>query len=146
MPCGCGLGVNTMIDHDVLVNWDSFSQARSELGANFVRILGYFREDGVKSVSRIEEAMRGQSAAGMVIPAHTLKGEARQFGADVLGDLAEEIENIARLCVERQDTPSAMLEQVVNLRPMFEATLQLLERESNPLVERRPAFGRRSLG
>lgn len=135
-----------MIDNDALVNWNSFSQARSELGANFVRILGYFREDGVKSVSRIEEAMRGQSAAGMVIPAHTLKGEARQFGADVLGDLAEEIETIARLCVERQDTPSGMLEQVVNLRPLFEATLQLLERESNPLVERRPAFGRRSLG
>jgi hypothetical protein len=55
-----------------LVNWDSFSQARAELGANFVRILGYFREDGVKSVARIEEAMRGQNAAALVIPAHTL--------------------------------------------------------------------------
>ena len=135
-----------MTDNDLLVNWTAFSQARTELGANFVRILGYFREDGIKSVSRIEEAMRGQSAAGLVIPAHTLKGEARQFGAEVLGDLAEEIENLARLCVERHDTPTAMLEQVVRLRPLFEETLQLLERESNPLVERRPAFGRRSLG
>lgn len=128
-----------------LVNWDSFSQARTELGANFVRILGYFREDGVKSVARIEDAMRGQNAAAMVIPAHTLKGEARQFGADPLADLAETIEMSARLCIERQDRPDTILEHVVALRPLFEATLALLERESNPLVERRPVFGRRSL-
>jgi len=128
-----------------LVNWDSFSQARAELGANFVRILGYFREDGVKSVARIEEAMRGQNAAALVIPAHTLKGEARQFGADPLADLAETIEMSARLCIERQDTPTTILEHVVELRPLFEATLALLERESNPLVERRPVFGRRSI-
>ena len=134
-----------MVGSDPLVNWASFGQARTELGANFVRILGYFREDGVKSVSQIEEAMRGQNAAAMVIPAHTLKGEALQFGAEVLGELAEEIETIARLCVERHDTPTNALEQVVQLRPLFESTLQLLEREANPLVERRPAFGRRSL-
>lgn len=135
-----------MIGGDPLVNWTAFAQARAELGANFVRILGYFREDGVKSVSQIEEGMRNQNAAAMVLPAHTLKGESRQFGADILGDLAEEIETIARLCVERQDTPSDVLEHVVNLRPLFESTLQQLEREANPLVERRPAaFGRRSL-
>jgi HPt (histidine-containing phosphotransfer) domain-containing protein len=134
-----------MAGGDLLVNWTSFGRARSELGGNFVRILGYFREDGVKSVSQIEDAMRGASAAAMVIPAHTLKGEARQFGADVLADVAEEIENIARLCVERHDTPTDAFEHVVKLRPLFESTLQLLEREANPLAERRPAFGRRSL-
>ena len=128
-----------------LVNWDSFSRARTELGANFVRILGYFREDGVKSVARIEEAMRANNAASMVIPAHTLKGESRQFGADPLADLAETIEMAARACIERQDTPTDVLEYVVALRPLFEETLALLERESNPLVERRPVFGRRSL-
>ena len=127
-----------------LVNWTSFSQARGELGANFVRILGYFREDGVKSVSQIEEAMRAQNAAAMVIPAHTLKGEASQFGAEPLADLAEEIEMTARLCVERHDTPTGALEHVVKLRPLFESTLALLVREANPLVERRPAFGRRT--
>jgi HPt (histidine-containing phosphotransfer) domain-containing protein len=134
-----------MTGNEQLVNWDSFAQARAELGANFVRILGYFREDGVKSVARIEEAMRSNNAASMVIPAHTLKGESRQFGADPLADLAETIEMSARLCIERQDTPTDVLEHVVQLRPLFEATLALLERESNPLVERRPVFGRRSL-
>ncbi len=87
--------------------------------------------------------MRAQNAAAMVLPAHTLKGEARQFGADPLADLAEVIETIARDCVERHETPSQALEHVVELRPLFEATLGLLERETNPLVERRSAFGRR---
>jgi HPt (histidine-containing phosphotransfer) domain-containing protein len=130
---------------ETLVNWSAFSAARAELGANFVRILGYFREDGIKSVSAIEEAMRARNAAAMVIPAHTLKGEARQFGADPLSDLAEAIEEIARDCVENRDEPAEALEHVVQLRPLFKATLELLEQEANPLVERRAAgFGRRT--
>jgi histidine phosphotransfer protein HptB len=138
--------MNAMTGNGGLVNWSAFAQARSQLGANFVRILGYFREDGVTSVSRIEEAMRGLNAAALVIPAHTLKGEARQFGADPLADLAEAIEMEARDCVERQESPETMLEQVVQLRPLFEETLALLQREANPLVERRPGvFGRRAV-
>lgn len=132
------------LDRDALVDWTAFSQARSELGANFVRILGYFHEDGTKSLDRIEEAMRGNNAAALVIPAHTLKGEARQFGAEPLAECAEAIEAIARQCVENRYEPSEALEHVVRLRPLFDATLALLEREANPLVERRPVFGRRS--
>ena len=128
---------------DTLVNRASFEHARVELGSNLVRILGYFREDGVKSVSAIEEAMRTGSAAAMVIPAHTLKGESRQFGAEPLSELAETIETIARDCVEHRDAPSEALEHVVRLRPLFQATLALLEREANTLVERRAVFGRR---
>ncbi|HEY0115996.1 MAG TPA: Hpt domain-containing protein, partial [Allosphingosinicella sp.] len=33
---------------DDIVDWATFSAVRAELGANFVRILGYFREDGEK--------------------------------------------------------------------------------------------------
>ena len=43
---------------NTLVDWPAFQQARSELGGGFIRILGYFREDGVKSVATIEAAMR----------------------------------------------------------------------------------------
>lgn len=132
-----------------LINWPAYSQARSELGAGFVRILGYFREDGVKSVAAIEAAMRSLNAAAMVIPAHTLKGEARQFGAEPLADLAEAIEVIARDCVEKQDTPEEALEHIVHLRPLFVETLTLLEREANPIVARKSAagggFGRRAI-
>lgn len=131
------------VDGDRLVDWTAFAQTRSQLGANFVRILGYFHEDGVKSVAKIEEAMRAGNAAALVLPAHTLKGEAHQFGAEPLAECAAAIEDIARHCVEHRYEPSEALKHVVELRPLFEATLTLLEREANPLVERRPAFGRR---
>jgi HPt (histidine-containing phosphotransfer) domain-containing protein len=80
-----------------------------------------------------------------VIPAHTLKGEASQFGASPLANLAEKIELMARDCVETRDTPETMLSDVVALGPLFANTLALLEREANPLAARRPAaaFGRR---
>jgi HPt (histidine-containing phosphotransfer) domain-containing protein len=127
-----------------LVDWRAYSAARAELGAGFVRILGYFREDGIKSVEAVEAAMRATNAAAMVIPAHTLKGEARQFGAEPLADLAEQIESLARDCVEQQDTPDEALEPVARLRPLFDQTLSLLEREANPLVQRKSGgFGRR---
>jgi len=127
-----------------LVDWAAFQAARAELGAGFVRILGYFREDGFKSVDAIETAMRAGNAAAIVLPAHTLKGESRQFGAEPLATLAEAIEQIGRQCVETHDRPDEALPHVVKLRPTFDATLALLEREANPLVMRRPVFGRRA--
>jgi HPt (histidine-containing phosphotransfer) domain-containing protein len=130
---------------NMLVDWDAFTSARSELGAGFVRILGYFQEDGIKSVASIEAAMRAGNAVALVLPAHTLKGEARQFGAEPLGLVAEKIETIARTCIENHDTPDAALEHVVGLRELFESSMALLLREANPLVERRPGgFGRRA--
>ena len=128
-----------------IVDWQTFSRTRAELGAGFVRILSYFREDGTKSVAAIEQAMRGLDATALVIPAHTLKGEALQFGAEPLGALAEHIEQTARRCVETRESPSELLESVVRLRPLFEQTLAMFDRETNPLVDRRPAFGRKAV-
>ncbi|WP_257544637.1 Hpt domain-containing protein [Sphingopyxis sp. DBS4] len=128
---------------EILVDWDEFRATRTQLGAAFVRILGYFREDGTKSVAAIEEAMRARDARGLVMPAHTLKSEARQFGAERLGALTEDIEMFARHCVEAQVSPEEYLPRVVNLRALFEETLAALEREANPLVQRKPVgFGR----
>jgi len=126
-----------------LVDWAAFAQARAELGAGFVRILGYFREDGLKSVLAIEEGIRAKNSAAIVIPAHTLKGESLQFGAEPLGALAEHIEKTARRCVELRQEPDELIAEVVKLRPLFEQTLALFDRETNPLSDRRPAFGRR---
>jgi HPt (histidine-containing phosphotransfer) domain-containing protein len=129
-----------------LVEWGVFARARAELGAAFVRILGYFREDGAKAVSAIEQAIRERNAAGLVLPAHTLKGEARQFGAEPLAALAEEIETNARRYVENRETPDELIERVVELRPLFEATLRLFDREVSPIVDRRATFGKRPGG
>ncbi|MEQ1538801.1 MAG: Hpt domain-containing protein [Sphingorhabdus sp.] len=128
-----------------VINWDAFAETRGALGEAFVRILGYFREDGTKSVAEIENAMRDRSSAGLILPAHTLKGEGYQFGAEKLAELAEEIEVAARHYVEIQQDPSELLEKVVQLRPLFELTLDALEREVSPLVERRASFGARTM-
>ena len=130
---------------DDFVDWATFASVRSELGANFVRILGYFREDGEKSVAKIEAALHGKDAAAMIIPAHTLKAEARQFGAEPLAQIAEEIETSARHAVEIRLFPDEILPQVAQLRPLYRTTMALLEERANPLVQRRPtAFGRRA--
>jgi histidine phosphotransfer protein HptB len=131
---------------DETINWDAFAETRSMLGDSFVRVLGYFREDGTKSVAEIEEAMRQRNSAKLVLPAHTLKGEGYQFGAEKLAALAEEIEVAARHYVEIQIDPEELLEKVVQLRPLFERTLAALEAEASPLVERRAAFGSRTMG
>ena len=125
-----------------LVDWAEFARMRSMLGADFIRILGYFREDGEKSVARIEDAMHRRDAAALVIPAHTMKTEARQFGARPLGDLAEEIEHAGRRAVESRHFPDDILPQVVTLRELYRDTMALFEQETNPLVARRPTFGR----
>jgi histidine phosphotransfer protein HptB len=127
---------------DPVIDWGVFSQARATLGAGFVRILGYFREDGTKSVAVIEDALRASNAVALVLPAHTLKSEARQFGALKLATLAEHIEMVARDCVEWHQQPSALVEHVINLRPLFEDSIETLEREASPLMQRKRVFGR----
>src|SRR3546814_1430310 len=91
----------------------------------------------LKAVDRIEHAMRTGDSASLVLPAHTLKGEARHFGALSLGDLAETIEMGARRCVDHQETPEELLVPVARLRSMFEQTLAWFDKETNPLVARR---------
>jgi HPt (histidine-containing phosphotransfer) domain-containing protein len=124
------------------MDWAMFTRTRAELGAGFVRIIGYFREDGEKSVARIEDAMQRKDTTALVIPAHTLKSEARQFGAEALGELAEEIEYSARRAIEMRLFPDDLIPAVARLRPVYIETMALLEKEINPLVDRRPVFGR----
>lgn len=125
-----------------IVDWTIFSQTRAQLGSGFVRILGYFREDGEKSITRIEEAMQRRDVAGLVIPSHTLKSEARQFGAEPLGELSEKIEFAARRALEARLFPDDLIPEVARLRTLYDDTMELFAREINPLVERRTGFGR----
>jgi len=129
-------------ESEAVVNWNVFARTRLELGPGFVRILGYFREDGEKSIAKIEDAMHRRDTAGLVVPAHTLKSEARQFGAETLGDLAEEVEFTARRSVEARLFPDELIPSVARMRPLYFRTLELFEKEANPVQQRRPAFGR----
>ena len=132
--------------HDI-VDWAHFEKSRAELASGFIRILGYFRDDGAKSVAQIETAMREQNTVALVIPAHTLKGEARQFGADLLADCAELIENSARISIETHSFPDELIADVVKLRQLWVRTLDLFDKATNPLLTRAaPAggFGKRA--
>ena len=124
-----------------IVDWGHFEKSRAELGPGFIRILSYFREDGVKSIAQIEEAMHAQNTAALVIPAHTLKGESRQLGAEPLAKIAELIESTARLCVETHRFPDELVPQVVELRRLFDQTVQLFDKATNPLVSRSGSAG-----
>lgn len=135
------------MDDANLVDWMHFEKSRAELGPGFIRILGYYREDGAKSLAAIETAMRTQDAVALVIPAHTLKGESRQFGAEPLAAIAEKIENVARLAIEGHRFPDELVPDVVQLRRHFERTVELFDEAVNPLMSRARAapggFGRR---
>ena len=124
-----------------IVDWGHFEKSRSELGPGFIRILSYFKEDGIKSVAQIEQAMREENTVALVIPAHTLKGEARQLGAEPLAKVAELIESTARFCVESHRFPDELVPEVVQLRTLFNETVELFEKATNPLKTRTPAAG-----
>jgi HPt (histidine-containing phosphotransfer) domain-containing protein len=128
-----------------IVDWVHFEKNRAELGPGFIRILSYFREDGVKSIAQIEEAMREENTAALVVPAHTLKGESRQLGAEPLATVAELIETTARFCMESRRFPDELVPEVVKLRQLFDQTVELFDKATNPLVSRNPAgFGRKA--
>ena len=125
-----------------VVDWVHFERSRAELGPGFIRILSYFREDGTKSLGQIEQAMREQNTAALVIPAHTLKGEARQLGAEPLAKIAELIESTARFCIETHRFPDELVKDVVELRRVFDQTVDLFDKATNPLMSRaRPVAG-----
>ena len=109
--------------------------------------LSYFKEDGVKSIAQIEEAMRDQNTTALVLPAHTLKGESRQLGAEPVAENRRADRATARFCVESHRFPDELVPQVVELRRLFSETVELFDKATNPLMTRAPAgpggFGRK---
>ena len=90
--------------------------------------------------------MREENTTALVIPAHTLKGESRQLGAEPLAKVAELIESTARLCVETHRFPDELVPQVVELRRLFNETVAQFDKATNPLMTRTSptGFGRKT--
>ena len=129
-----------------IVDWKYFEETRAQLGTGFVKILGYFREDGQASLAKIEAAMHARDTVALIIPAHTLKGESRQFGAEPLAAVAERIEFAARSCVEQGRFPDELVPDVVKLKELFRVTLEQFDEAVSPLVKRERAVGFGSRG
>ena len=130
-----------MDDSSDMIDWVHFERSRAELGSGFIRILGYYREDGAKSIAAIDAAMREQNSVALVIPAHTLKGESQQFGANVVAEIAEKIEDAARSSVESHSFPDELIPDVVELRRLFNMTIEMFDQAVNPLLSRASAAG-----
>jgi HPt (histidine-containing phosphotransfer) domain-containing protein len=128
-----------------IVDWAHFEKSRTELGPALIRILSYFKEDGIKSITQIEQAMHQQNTVALVIPAHTLKGESRQLGAEPLARVAELIETTARFCIETHRFPDELVPEVVELRRLFDETIEVFDKATNPLMTRSSpgGFGRK---
>ena len=120
------------------------NQLKAELGGNFDRILGYYREDGARTIAAIAGALDDRSAVALVRPAHTLKGESLQFGAVALALVAERIEKAARDAVERHSFPTTIDADVARLPELFTQALAVFDREaqSSP-VRKAMGFGRK---
>ena len=125
---------------ETIIDWARFSQARSRLGANFWRAMGYLRDDGRKAISSIEEAMRNSNTIGIIGPAEMLKVESLHLGALGVAEVAEEIEHDARDCLEQRQPPSLHVENIVRLRRMFEGTVSRFEEEVMPVLARGAAI------
>jgi histidine phosphotransfer protein HptB len=126
------------------INHETLQAIRTELGAHFPRILSYFAEDGIKSLDAIEEAVRNRDAVALVRPAHTLKGESLQFGAEELGYAAEFVEKAARAGVEARAVPADVVEPANRLRSLYTEALAALQREARPAPQ--PGLIRRPMG
>ncbi|WP_260482525.1 Hpt domain-containing protein [Sphingomicrobium flavum] len=132
-----------------IIDWRYFDKARAELGPGFIKILGYFREDGAAAIEKIKSAMHAQNTVQLIIPSHTLKGESRQFGAEPLAQVAEKIEDVARACVEEGRFPDELIPDVVELQALFAQTVAAFDEKISPLAKRQPAaggFGSRAAG
>ena len=139
-----------MVQANDVVNWAAFAQTRALIGGEFARLLSYYRDDAAKCIVAVEQAFLARDAVAMVRPAHTLKGDSLQFGAEAIGRLAETIEHTARQCVEDRKAPDNLGIEVPRLRPLLIETLRLFEREvasDAARQARRPAavggFGRK---
>lgn len=122
-----------VIDHSTL------NVFRQDLGKKYKLIFGYFQEDGARSIAAIEEAVRQRNTVALVRPAHTLKGESLQFGAEPLGRLAERIELAARNAIGSSAFPSDVIDYVAQLRPLFDEVLAVLTQETRLTRLRRVA-------
>jgi len=85
----------------------------------------------------------------MVRPAHTLKGESRQFAANRVAEIAQHLEMAARQSIEaHSELPDGLADEVRHLRPEFHDTIAELERvvADRPVVAPagRALFGRQA--
>ena len=131
-----------------IVDWAHFEKSRTELGPGFIRILAYFKEDGVKSIAEIETGdarpeydrarASGAHAQGRIAPAW------RRAGGE---DRRADRDHRAFLRRIATASPTSWCPRWSSFAALFSETVEQFEKATNPLMTRAPAgpsgFGRK---
>lgn len=100
------------------------SELRESVGESFGRMVECFLEDAPAYLDGIEQAIVKGDAEGLAASAHSLKGSARNFGADQLADVCRELEVFG----QRGDTEGARA-RISALHKESERVRKTLQRE-----------------
>jgi hypothetical protein len=125
-----------------------FEKSRAELGPGFIRILSYFREDGAKSVAQIEQAMHEQNTVALVIPGAHAEGRIAPVRRRAAGRIAELIETPRASAVRRNPplSPTSWCPRWSSFAALFNETVELFDKATNPLLTARARDQRRAGG
>lgn len=102
-----------------MINRTTFEELKQISGAGFINeLIDAFLEQGPEMIQNMQNALAGADVESFRRNAHSLKSNAYTFGATELGDLARELEAMAREqdinIGDRLDTLKDIFAQVVH--------------------------------
>ena len=110
------------------IDREAWAETRSLVGDRIDIISGYFLEDGERYIREIQAALQsGRALKEFVMPAHTLKSSARQFGLLGLADLARRIEEIGRTQSDMNSAAAAIQPLIAPLQQAFDEASAYLQ-------------------
>ncbi|TZG24608.1 Hpt domain-containing protein [Sphingomonas montanisoli] len=121
---------NNRAQPDSIVDWKRHDALHDLLEAEFPRLQALFKRDALMWIATIEQAVGASDAGELIRAAHTLQGDAFQFGALALGATAEAIERMARRGLDDRSPTTALRRATSKLRPLLANTVQQFEQAS----------------
>ncbi len=115
----------TPVDNQQVLDGQMLRQLREEIGNAFVKMVAVFLEDAPVQLEAITQAIAVADAVSLGELAHSLKGAARNLGANQFAAIAKQLENLGRrgsiqgaeelslaLCSEYEQVKSALLKEI----------------------------------
>lgn len=112
----------THAENPAILDMAAIAEAKATMKDKFPKMIGYFLEDSVMYVTKVEEGFASGNAEAIVPPAHTLKSSARQMGAALLSSIAKDIELNAREIVKGNGSLSQIAPRIPELKAALAQT------------------------
>lgn len=100
----------------------SLAEVYAELSHKLPALVDFFLEDTARYIARMEQALAHEDMVALVPPAHLTKSASRQLGLMRLGEVASNLEKVARQSLQGRRDPVAISESISQLRNVFEQT------------------------